>query len=102
MTAAKTPVNSEEAQLKWAAKIGELSDWNTNTYNNLSEIAVNGGYIYAADDNKHRIIKVDSKSGKVVKEGKYIDSSYLIHYGASICYGDGKILLVTIMELFRL
>lgn len=93
VTAAKTPVNSEEAQLKWAAKIGELSDWNTNTYNNLSEIAVNGGYIYAADDNKHRIIKVDSKSGKVVKEGKYIDSSYLIHYGASICYGDGKIFI---------
>lgn len=93
VTTAKTPVNSEEAQLKWAAKIGELSDWNTNTYNNLSEIAVNGGYIYAADDSKHRIVKVDSKSGKVVKEGKYIDSSYLIHYGASICYGDGKVFI---------
>ncbi|MDY2725406.1 MAG: hypothetical protein SOV36_01060, partial [Anaerostipes faecalis] len=91
VTTAQTPTTSEEAKLNWAKKIGQLSDWSSHNYNNLSEIAISGQYIYAADDSQHRVIKIDKSNGEIIAEGKYIDSEYLIHYGASVCYGEGKV-----------
>ena len=83
--------NSSEAVLKWANKIGTLADWGTYTYNNLSEIAVVGDYIYAADDGEHRIMKISKKTGEILKSVSYKNDSYTIHYGAGIGTGDGKI-----------
>lgn len=89
VTTAQTPTTSEEAKLNWATKIGKLPDG--SSYNNLSEIAISGQYIYAADDSQHRVIKIDKSNGKIIAEGQYINSKYLIHYGASVCYGEGKV-----------
>ena len=83
--------SSSEAVLKWANKIGTLADWGTYTYNNLSEIAVVGDYIYAADDGEHRIMKISKKTGEILKSVSYKNDSYTIHYGAGIGTGDKKI-----------
>lgn len=83
--------SSSEAVLKWANKIGTLADWGSYTYNNLSEIAVVGDYIYAADDGEHRIMKISKKTGDILKSVSYKNDSYTIHYGAGIGAGDGKI-----------
>lgn len=83
--------SSSEAVLKWANKIGTLADWGTYTYNNLSEIAVVGDYIYAADDGEHRIMKISKKTGEILKSVSYKNDSYTIHYGAGIGTGDRKI-----------
>ena len=91
VTTVQPAKSNSEAQLKWAKQIGTKSDWNTSTYNNLSEIAMVGNYIYAADDGQHRVIKVDKKTGTIVKSTSYKDPSYTIHYGAGIGEGDGKI-----------
>ena len=91
VTTAQPAKSSSEAQLKWANQIGTKSDWSTSTYNNLSEIAMVGNYIYAADDGQHRVIKIDKTTGTIVKSTPYKDSSYTIHYGAGIGEGDGKI-----------
>ena len=83
--------SSSEAELKWANKIGVPADWNSGIYNNLSEIAISGDYIYAADDSEHRIMKISKKTGEILKSVSYKNDSYTIHYGAGIGTGDGKI-----------
>lgn len=91
VTDAQPAKSSNEAELKWAKQIGKAADWNTSTYNNLSEIALNGDYIYAADDSEHRIMKISKKTGEILKSVSYKNDSYTIHYGAGIGTGDGKI-----------
>ncbi len=73
--------DSSEAKLNWSVKIG--GGWDT-----LSEIKMVGSYIYAADNHSQRIVKIDKKTGKIVKETKYSESMYYI---ADLGYGDGKI-----------
>jgi len=87
--------SSSEAELKWANKIGQSGWYNADAgvyvENNLSEIALSGNYIYAADDSEHRIMKIDKKTGEIVKSVSYKNDSYTIHYGAGIGTGDKKI-----------
>lgn len=95
VTDAQPAKSGSEAKLKWANKIGKAGWYNADekiyVENNLSEIALSGNYIYAADDSEHRIMKIDKKTGKIVKSASYKNDSYTIHYGAGIGTGDGKI-----------
>ena len=95
VTDAQPAKSGSEAELKWANKIGKSGEYNADAgayvENNLSEIALSGNYIYAADDSEHRIMKIDKKTGEIVKSASYKNDSYTIHYGAGIGTGDGKI-----------
>lgn len=92
VTDAQPAKDVSEAKLNWNVKVGELAKTEYPYDNNtLSRIKLVGNYIYAADDAQHRILKVDKKTGKVVKEHKYYDESYVQHYVGNIAYGDGKI-----------
>ena len=92
VTDAQPAKDVSEAKLNWNVKVGELAKTEYPYDNNtLSRIKLVGNYIYAADDAQHRILKVDKKTGKVVKEHKYYDESYVQHYIGNIAYGDGKI-----------
>ena len=35
-------------------------------------------------------VKIDKKTGKIVKEHKYYDENYIQHYIGNIAYGEGK------------
>lgn len=83
--------SSSEAELQWKTKVGEEFDPVTYANNTVSRIKLVGDYIYAADDYQHRVLKVDKKTGKIVKEHKYYDEAYIQHYVGNITYGDGKI-----------
>lgn len=83
--------SSSEAVLKWKTKVGEEYDQVTWANNTLSRIKLVGNYIYAADDHQHRVVKIDKKTGKIVKEHKYYDENYIQHYVGNITYGEGKI-----------
>ncbi|MFR7384032.1 MAG: hypothetical protein ACLUTO_06175 [Anaerostipes sp.] len=69
VTDAQPAKSSSEAELKWANKIGKSGEYNADAgvyvENNLSEIALSGNYIYAADDSEHRIMKIDKKQVKL-------------------------------------
>lgn len=91
VTDAQPAKSSNEAELKWAKKVGEPFDEKTYANNTVSKIKLVGNYIYAADDAKHRIIKIDKKDGTIVKEQKYYDPSYIQTYVSSIGYGDKKV-----------
>lgn len=80
-----------EAKLNWEAKVGEGFDEATYDNNTLSKIKVVGDYIYAADDHQHRIMKINKKTGKIEKQSKYYDPSYIQYYVGCIGYGDGKV-----------
>ena len=78
--------SKEEAVEKWTNKIVPSGQWDT-----LSDIKVVGNYIYAADDSQHRVVKLDKKTGNIVKEHKYSNEEYTQYSASYIGYGDGKV-----------
>lgn len=85
------PAKSSELELKWQEKVGEGFDEVTFANNTLSKIKLVGNYIYAAEDSKHRLMKIDKKTGEIVKQQKYYNETYIQNYVTSVGYGDGKV-----------
>lgn len=65
ITDAKTPVSSEEAQLKWSLKLG------TSYANAPSVPAVSGDYVFTMSQNK--LYKINAENGETVKTAEMCD-----------------------------
>lgn len=94
VTSVQPAKDASEVKINYQKKIGEVAPedgWMTGINNNLSEIVISGNYIYAADDSKHCLKKIDKKTGVLKISKPYIHQSYTINYGAQICVADQKV-----------
>lgn len=77
--------NKDQAYMKWAHQI------TTSTSATLSQILLEGKYIYAADDSNHRIIKINKDTGNIEKQHSYSNKNYRQYYVGNVAYGDKKV-----------
>ena len=83
VTSVQPAKSSSEAVEKWAKQFSA-------TYGTVSELKVDGKYIYLAENAHQRVIKVDKETGKLVAEQNFSEGASQNYY-ADIAIGDGKV-----------
>lgn len=89
VTAAPTPANAAEAELKWTANYTTTTEYNGVSYvnNACGTPILQGNNLYVTDANGF-LFKLDAKTGKMLQKAS---CSGTISYNSFLCYGDGKI-----------